>query len=310
MPEPLRVPLSELFSGRYDSQCVEAEGIVQSVGRTGANASLTDRRRTVYVQGVARRISATGRCPLALVDTKVRSAARAPRSSTSGRQLLGIRLLVPGSEHITVLEPAAGRPVALPVQPISTLLQFSPGQAVGHRVRVQGVATLRRPNGTVFIKDATGGLAVQTLPDFRSAPGDRLDVVGFPAPGDYLPELQNAVFQKQDAGHAAAPVFITADEALSGNYHAQLVQMEALAAWIRRDELRRAGADAAGRAAHLQRVSREHVRRPAADGRAPRQPGPGDRRRARGAGEESSDTRASRSRTSGCSCARPTMSWC
>jgi hypothetical protein len=41
MPDPLRAEISELFSGNYDSQWVETDGIVQSVGRQGANAYLS-----------------------------------------------------------------------------------------------------------------------------------------------------------------------------------------------------------------------------------------------------------------------------
>ena len=62
--------------------------------------------------------------------------------------------------------------------------------------------------------------------DLPVVPGDRVDVVGFPAQDGYLPVLENAVFQKREPGPAPAAPFITADEALSGNYHAQLVQME------------------------------------------------------------------------------------
>jgi signal transduction histidine kinase/DNA-binding response OmpR family regulator len=107
-------------------------------------------------------------------------------------------------------------------------MQFSPDQSAdGHRVRVQGTVLLQRPDGSIFLKDATGGLVAHADPATRVAPGDRIDLVGFAAAGDYLPELQDAIVEQRDAGTAPHPTYITTDEALTGNHHAQLVRIEA-----------------------------------------------------------------------------------
>ena len=227
LPDPVRVPLSDLFTGQYDSQFVQAEGIVQTVGRWGSGAYLAIVSGP-YAFRVFLADFGSGPLPTALVDTKVRIRGACGTVFNERRQLLGIRVQVPGLKSVTVLEPAPADSFALPVQPINTLMHFSPGSKVGHRVRMQAVATLRRPNGLVFIKDETGGLVIRTLESVPVSPGDRLDVVGFAAPGDYLPELRNAVIQKQEPGVPPPAVHVTADEAQSGNYHAQLVQMEAV----------------------------------------------------------------------------------
>jgi signal transduction histidine kinase/ActR/RegA family two-component response regulator len=227
LPEPVRVPLSELFAGRYNSQFAEAEGIVQTVGRQGATLHLTIVAGPYTFRALVAHFG-DGPLPVQFVDTKVRIRGACGAVFNERRQLLGIRMYVPGLDQITVLEPGSADLAALPVLPIETLMQFSPGRFVGHRIRIQGTATLRRSNGAIFIKDATGGLVVRTLQKLAVNAGDRLDVVGFAVPGDYLPELQNATVQSQDAGAPPSPVYVTAEEALSGNYHAQLVQMEAL----------------------------------------------------------------------------------
>ena len=108
-----------------------------------------------------------------------------------------------------------------------TLMQFTPGQASGQRIRIQGTLTLQQSSGTVFIKDATGGVVVHGQPDTSGQLGDRLDVV-VPVSGSYLPELEDALIQKRVRGTPPSPVYITTGEALGANYHAQLVQMEAL----------------------------------------------------------------------------------
>ena len=226
LPTPVRVPINELFSGAYDSQWSEAEGIVQSVDKQGADASLFI-ASGAYTFRVT--ILGLGNQPLPthLVDAKVRMVGAVVTTFNEKRQLLGISLRVPGWDQVTVVEPAGADAAALPVQAINTLMQFSPGKAAGHRVRLQGTAILQQANGSIYLKDATGGIVVRTSQTLAVVPGDRLDIVGFVAKGDYLPELQSAVVLTTARGVPAVPAPVTTDEAMSGNYHAQLVQIEA-----------------------------------------------------------------------------------
>ena len=225
LPEPSRAPLAELTSGGYDSQWVEAEGVVQAVTPMGTSARLS------IVAGlysfVAEVALAGSPLPVGLVDARVRLRGACASVFNERRQLLGIRLVVPGAKYLTVLEPAVDAR-ALPVQPVNSLMQFSVGRSAEHRVRVRGIVTVGRGNGTVYIKDATGGLVVYADGDAVLAPGDRVNVVGFPAAGDYLPVLRNALVERYDTGPQPVPADVTTDEAMSGNYHAQLVRMEAI----------------------------------------------------------------------------------
>ena len=224
LPAPVRVPIAELFSGRYDSQWVETEGTVRAVAAEGQDAALTLVSGPYKFKAV---LSGLGsQLPLHLIDARVRIQGACGSIFNDRRQLLSIQVLVPEISRLRVLERPAASPQSLPVQPINALLQFSPEQPADHRVRIQGVVTLRRATGTVFVADTTGGVPIEASRDFWVAPGDRVDVVGFPAQGGYLAVLENAVFQKRQSGPAPTATYITADEALSGNYHAQLVKME------------------------------------------------------------------------------------
>jgi signal transduction histidine kinase/CheY-like chemotaxis protein/uncharacterized protein YdeI (BOF family) len=224
LPVSLRMPVGELFSGRYDSQWVETEGTVQSVAVDGPDATLTLVSGSYKFRAILPDLGS--HLPQELVDAKVRIQGACGSIFNERRQLLSIQVLVPGMSHVVVLEPPPAAPQLLPVQPINALLQFKPDQPADHRVRVQGIVTLRRPSGTVFIADATGGMPIEAPWDPSIAPGDRVDAVGFPEPADYLAVLEHAIFQKRSPGPAPSPSAITADEALTGNYHAQLVQME------------------------------------------------------------------------------------
>ncbi|MEO6235796.1 MAG: ATP-binding protein [Vicinamibacterales bacterium] len=224
LPEPARAPLPELTSGGYDSQWIEAEGVVQAVTPMGTSARLS------IVSGLYSFVGevalAGSPLPVGLVDARVRLRGACASVFNERRQLLGIRLVVPGTEYLTVLEPAVDAR-ALPVQPVNSLMQFSVGRSAEHRVRVRGIVTVGRANGAVYIKDGTGGLVVYAAGDAVLAPGDRVNVVGFPAAGDYLPVLRNAQVERYDTGPQPVPADVTTDEAMSGNYHAQLVRLEA-----------------------------------------------------------------------------------
>jgi signal transduction histidine kinase/CheY-like chemotaxis protein len=224
LPTPIRVTIGELFSGRYDSQWVETEGTVHAVVAEGANAVLTLASGSYKFKAVLPDLGS--RLPTHLVDSRVRIQGACGSIFNDRRQLLSIQVLVPGMSHLTIVGAPPAAPQSLPVQPINALLQFDPEQASDHRVRVQGTVTMRRANGSVFVADGTGGVPIQAPRDVSVAVGDRVDVVGFPAQADYLAVLEDAVFQKREAGPVPAASFITADEAMSGNYHAQLVQME------------------------------------------------------------------------------------
>jgi signal transduction histidine kinase/CheY-like chemotaxis protein len=224
LPTPIRASIGDLFSGRYDSQWVETEGTVHAVVADGPNAVLTLASGSYKFKAVLPDLGS--RLPTQLIDAKVRIQGACGSIFNDRRQLLSIQVFVPGMSHLAVVGDPPAAPESLPVEPINALLQFDPEQPAGHRVRVQGTVTLRRPNGTVFVSDGTGGVPIQAPRDLTIAPGDRVDVVGFPAQAEYLAVLEDAVFQKREPGPVPAASFITADEAMSGNYHAQLVQME------------------------------------------------------------------------------------
>ena len=61
----------------------------------------------------------------------------------------------------------------------------------------------------------------------RCCPGDRVEVLGFPAQGEYTPMLRDAVFRKVGSGPVPVPDEVTADEALKGTHDCRLVRIEA-----------------------------------------------------------------------------------
>jgi signal transduction histidine kinase/CheY-like chemotaxis protein len=227
MPVPARVPIGELVSGRYDSQWVEATGIVRNVTYEDDNVAIAvasgPYRFTVVLVNPG-----DGPLPMHLVDSDVRIQGAGASVFNQKRQLLGFRIVIPALSYITVADDHRADPLSLPVRPIATLMQFTPDQTdEGHRVRVHGTALMQDADGAIYLRDHTGGLVARASKDTPVKPGDTLDLVGFAAAGDYLPEMQDASIQRQVSGSPPHADYVTSDEALSGNYHAQLVRIEA-----------------------------------------------------------------------------------
>jgi signal transduction histidine kinase/DNA-binding response OmpR family regulator len=229
LPEPVRVPIDRLLSGGYDGRLIEADGIIQSVAREAGDTHLRlsflsgAHLLNVIVPGVGR----TGPLPLHLVDSRLTIRGICAAIFNDRRQLVGVQLLAADVDQLMVHERGPADPFALPLRTVAALMQFEPGGATEHRVRVHGIVTLQQPGRALFVQDETGGLEiVSDDPDALQA-GDRVEVVGFPAPGDYAPVLQGAAFRRVGSGPAPLPATITAGDAFGGNHHAQLVRLEA-----------------------------------------------------------------------------------
>jgi signal transduction histidine kinase/CheY-like chemotaxis protein len=226
LPVAPKLSLDELFSGLQDSNWVEAEGIVQTVTRDREHASIGmvsgSRKFKATIPGYA-----TQPLPAHLIDAKVKIRGACGAVYNGNRQLIGIQIFVPGIDQISVQEVAHPDPFNLPVRANKSLLRFDPWERPGHRIRVQGIVTLQRPDGSFFIQDETSGLYVKTQQDTLLERGGRVDVIGFAAAGEFTPILEDASFQKIGSGASMVPVFLTAEGAFTGNFHSQLVQIEA-----------------------------------------------------------------------------------
>ncbi len=61
----------------------------------------------------------------------------------------------------------------------------------------------RQNDSALYIEDETEGLYVETQQAGPLLPGDRVEVLGFPAQGEYTPMLRDAVFRKTGSGPGA-----------------------------------------------------------------------------------------------------------
>ncbi len=225
-PRAIPVSFDQLTSGEEDSQFVEIHGIVRSVD--------FDEKTQYYSieieAGGGRLTVQAAQLPVerreALVDSAVRIRGVCVSRFNSQRQLFDIRFLVPHPADLILESPAPENPFAIPERPMEQLLQFSPHGPYGHRVKVQGTVIYHR-DADLYIQDAKEGLYVQARQLDPLLLGDHVDVLGFPAKGEYTPMLQDAIYQKTGSGPLPVPFLISADEALKGTYECRLVRIEA-----------------------------------------------------------------------------------
>jgi signal transduction histidine kinase len=227
LPAAKPVTFEQLASGTEDSQFVEIAGIVRAAQlREGSpyfqiEIATGGGRLLIFAKDIP------VASPAELLDSTVRVRGVCSTQFNHQRQLFAIRLMVPRPDDLKIQIPATKEPFAIPTHSIGSLLQFTPQETYGHRVKVTGTVIYFEPGAVIFLQDGEHGVEVQTK---QSAPlnlGDQAEVLGFVSQGDYTPLLQDAVYRETAAAAPPAPERLTADEALKGDHDCRLIQVAA-----------------------------------------------------------------------------------
>src|SRR6202030_1786467 len=123
-------------------------------------------------------------------------------------------LQVPGLAHLLVLEPAPADPFSIRTLATTEVGRFDPAALPGRRVKLQGTVTLSLAGQEFFLQDPAGGIRVRSAQTNELHLGDRVEVLGFPAIGDFTPRLEEAIFRQNGSGPLPTPVPSTAQEIL------------------------------------------------------------------------------------------------
>jgi diguanylate cyclase (GGDEF)-like protein len=229
-PMPPNLPLvglSQMLTGKYDSQWVQVEGVVHSVrqfGKFGRNVTLEIASDGVPFSAVT--ISDENSDYSALVDARIQIRGVAASLFNRSGQMTGARVFFSGLAAVKVLQPAIASPMELPIQPIGNLLRFSPATAAGHRIHIRGAVTLHWPGRSLCLQTGVAGICVETVQSRPLAEGEIVDVIGFPAVSGQTPTLTDATLRSAGPGPPVFPTAVTAEQALHGGHDAQLVEIE------------------------------------------------------------------------------------
>ncbi|SPE53215.1 exported hypothetical protein [Verrucomicrobia bacterium] len=227
LPVPARVDLEDLANGHLDAHWVEMEGVVRRVDEQSRHANLSlitpKGRFSAIIPG-----SEGKPLPEHLIDALVRVQGACTSEMNVRRQLSGITLHVPSLDQVTIFEAPSADPFAVPATPVAAVATFDPNRLAGRRVKVEGVVTLRIPGQGFILQDNSGGLRVLTRQTNAVRMGDLVEVLGFPAIGDFSPYLEEAVFRRTGAGPLPGRTKTTADQILlHGTNDSQMVELEA-----------------------------------------------------------------------------------
>ena len=225
LPPAPAVSSDRLMTGAEDSQWVQVRGVVRAMTRTSEHQLLLQliadgSRLTVMVPQYGR-----DTLPAGLLDATVSVQGVCGSLFNQKGQLLGFQIYAPSLEQVAVERPAPGDPFAVPVQSIAGLMQFDPSSTSQGRARIRGVVTMHGRG--LFVRDEAGGSiqVFETLAHEPVAPGDEVEVSGFPSLGDYSAVMRDSLVRRVGRSERPAWVDITAEQALTGAHDAELVRM-------------------------------------------------------------------------------------
>ena len=224
LPKPHEVGLARLLTGAEDGEWVEVEGLVRDVRETPKNVRLRLSMSEGSIE--ASTVREPGVDYSRLMDAKIRVRANAAPLFNLSRQMTGAQLFFPSMAEVKVEEAAPANPFSTPIVPINTLMRFAPNHAFEHRVHLRGTVTLYWPGRMICVRDKSKGVCAAVTQTTPLSVGDAVDLLGYPAIGDYKPTLIQAVFRKYGRGKLPAPVSVSAERALAADNDAELVRIE------------------------------------------------------------------------------------
>lgn len=224
LPVPRRVSIDQLFTGLEDSQWIEVSGVVRSStildGRRYLNLAMNGQRIMVYVENLKESDA------MKLINTTIRLRGVCYSRYNMKRQLRVPWLAVSSLANIVVGKRSPGLPKEVS---IASLAQFNSSGYYGNLVKVSGVVTLQKSDGTLFIQNQRYGLCVQVAQPAKLAPGDDVIVSGYSALGQYVPILEDATVQRLGHDEPLSPVPTDLETLLNApeNFEGVLVNLKA-----------------------------------------------------------------------------------
>jgi signal transduction histidine kinase len=227
LPEPVKADLEDLANGHLDSHWVQLEGVVRRLTEQWGHETLSittpkGRFKAVVLKSNDQPFSAN------LIDDLVSVQGACTSEMNAHGQLTGISLRVPSFKQVSILESVPDDPFAIETAAISSVAVFDVNRLAGRRVKLHGSVTLVLPGQNFYVQDSTGGIRINSIGTNDLQVGDSVNVLGFPAMGDFSPYLEEAAFQRTSPAALPEPQLTTAENILlNGTNDAALVQIEA-----------------------------------------------------------------------------------
>jgi signal transduction histidine kinase len=244
LPEPAPVAAEDLFTKGLDAQWIIVTGVVRDLPPTPTDtptkqspagpAALEPRRR---FSGRTMTLAIGDRlvpvqfyddvAPARYIDAEVEIRGLCFNLHNAERQFLKPLILVPRGIEIRIVRPPSAKPFELPAVSSLSLFQFQREGTWSHRVRIDGTVLHHMAGTGMWVRDAGHGFFVHTDERTPLAPGDLVQVVGFPERGEFAPELAHAIYHK--VGHEAEPAPLPLQQAgEAAKHNADLIMIEGI----------------------------------------------------------------------------------
>ncbi len=225
LPIPRQVTFEQMASTREDSTWIEVTGLVRQVARVPSPRGDDFFWIRLQMNGGSVDIDMPwpGSLREDLVGATIRIRGVCGAAFNSKNQLVAVQIYSPGIDQLHVVTPAAAfdPPVAL----IDQLQRFGSGQSILQPVKVSGVVTASMPGRGLYLRDRTSSINVSTRQEEALQPGDRVEAFGFIDLFQSHVRLVDATIKLVGHGPPPPPIVITAAQAMSGNYDAELVSI-------------------------------------------------------------------------------------
>jgi signal transduction histidine kinase len=225
LPEPMRPLRGLLLDPTFHSQWIELEVFVRNAridnGRLRMGLTYGPRHFEAFVTGDWQ----NGIVPPELLKSDVRIRGVYGSIFNDQRQLVDMRLFVPSTNEIAVIDPGMSLAFAQAPRGIGEIMQFNPNPT--ERIHVQGMVLAQLPGEGLYLRGEDGAIWVGTDHEETLAPGQTVSVVGFPRPGEVRPLLLDAIVKVLEPVGEPEPVVLTAERVLGRPVDGDLVTVEA-----------------------------------------------------------------------------------
>lgn len=223
LPEAPQVSLFQMANGQYDSQWVADNAVVRSAHLENGVLSLklSDRDGT-FIANIP-----SDTLPTNLLDAVVNIRGVCVSQFNNKRQITGVEMWTPRLTDLQIREPSAANPFSLPLKSIVGLSQSRARTSLQRRAKVAGIVTASDPGKSFFLQDMDD--AIQVFPNDKTAVkiGDHVEVVGYPALGDYGAVVRDAILRITGNGSLPPARPVPRDMPLDGQLNDLWVQTEA-----------------------------------------------------------------------------------
>ena len=212
LPEPKRLPYSQLLSGRWVCYWTELEGIILSANVQPGSVQLNLGADGGTVLVIMREVSASSRLT---VGSKVVLRGALSALYNDRRQALGVKIFVPGPQYVRVVRPVPADPYVTAAIPLSAIGQYDIHSDLDAPVRIWGSVTAIESRSRIYVADAVTSLAIEALATCSPHPGDFINAVGFRGFIDGRPGVVGATCRPASGSALPQPVAVSPEEILA-----------------------------------------------------------------------------------------------